>query len=298
MSHFIKAFHKNLEDLAKQSTSMHSEKDLEQSLNHIYAFLTKENSNTPFRDKLFQLQLKKIARLNKPYTNGKSLIHYVAKYGSEFMMKKVLEKKINIDTLDNNHFTPLHHAIMNVNIITIKYLLEMKSNIHAKSNLITGKKSAIHLASSTGNIEILLLLLSYQANINQKMFNQHTALHIACIENQINSVLVLLGHDASIDEQTFNGKTALHLASQKGNDEIIEILLRHKIKQTVKDVFGNTALHYATAMGHTGTVKILLEKTKIHPRIVNNFGMCCFKYAERFNIKGKNKKILAYLKHY
>lgn len=287
-----------LEKMNQKNNPKFTEKLSENIMNNIKKFLEVNDKSLPFRDSLFRIQINKLNNLNQRFHNGKTLMHYTAKFGSVEMLNLLIEKQLPLNIKDYNHFTPLHDAILSKNIDSIRYLLENYSNIHAQSSLITGKKSPLHLAVEKDHLETVLLLLSFNANIDQKMFNQCTALHIGSANNNSNCCLILLDKGANAEAQDFHGRTPLHFASHKNSTKNIEILLRFIKNPNRSDYLGNTALHLAAAQGNLEAVRILIEKGRSNYKIKNTYGYSCKHFAERLNFKGKNKKVIEYLSNY
>ena len=59
------------------------------------------------------------------------------------------------------------------------------------------------------------LLISHDANINEKDNNGRTALHKAAENNRKETAELLISHHANINEKNKDGQTALHIAAEK-----------------------------------------------------------------------------------
>jgi ankyrin repeat protein len=99
-------------------------------------------------------------------------------------------------------------------------LIEKGTNINYLPDDGSVPKSALHIASSNGNIEIARLLLENGANIDQEI-DYHsdfyepgtTSLHFAAIFGHANICELLLDHGADINIMDEAGKTPLDVAS-------------------------------------------------------------------------------------
>lgn len=104
----------------------------------------------------------------------------------------------------------------------VKMLLD--AGLDSKEGLI----GALHVAAEKGNLEVVDMLLSGGADINDSIFVS-TALMDAAARGHLNVVKRLLEAGARVDtRQRFNGKTAMDLAK---NDKIRALLLAKKAEQ-------------------------------------------------------------------
>lgn len=119
------------------------------------------------------------------------------------------------------------------------------------------KKTALHVAAQLGNIELMDLLLSYNADINRADSNDWTALHYAANYNNNESVQFLLMHNA--DSKALNNKkqSALVLAIQQGNLASAELLALANSDVNAVDHEGNSPLHYAAVLEKSNAKKIV-----------------------------------------
>ena len=131
--------------------------------------------------------------------------------------------------------------------------------------------NALHLAARGGHKEIVELLLSKGANVNEKVDNSEgaTALHYAAHEGHKEIVELLISKGANVNEGVGNsynlrawGSTALHLGI--GKLKIVELLLDNgaNVNAQITGHFGcvATSLHLASRLGNAEVVKLLLAK--------------------------------------
>ena len=101
-----------------------------------------------------------------------------------------------------------------------------------------------------------------------------SALHRAVRTGNINIVKLLLMYNARVDLYNFNGLTPLHIATQQGMLDIVIALLAYNASIDMPDLCGNTALHWACIRPHTNfsIIKLLLDE-RANPNILtkNNF---------------------------
>jgi hypothetical protein len=102
------------------------------------------------------------------------------------------------------------------------------------------------LAAHQGHVDILRILLSHGANLEQRDADGDTALHYACFGNQPDCISLLLSKGADINSINSTGCSSLHIAINKQLLECTKRLLEHSqppIDVNLQDIYGDTALH-------------------------------------------------------
>ena len=123
--------------------------------------------------------------------------------------------------------------------------------------------TALHLAASSGNVEVARLLLAKGAEVHMPSQDGRTPLHFAAGGLSIEVLALLLDHQANIDavQSGHPGKaTPMMYAVQNGRVENLKLLLKRgaNLKATFYGV-GATALHVAAQMGSVEASKVLLD---------------------------------------
>tara|TARA_B100000287_G_scaffold354425_1_gene344631 strand:+ start:359 stop:1798 length:1440 start_codon:yes stop_codon:yes gene_type:complete len=149
--------------------------------------------------------------------------------------------------------------------------------------------TALMYASTNGRVDVVKLLLEYNANADAVDEEHNTALMWACSlystwvldqdvdENAERIVELLLDHGATVDHVNDKGQTALIWASERGElSSATDVLLDRGADVNKKDVNGNTALIYIILYDTDYTAKeidvqLLLERGA-DPDVVNNDG--------------------------
>jgi ankyrin repeat protein len=103
--------------------------------------------------------------------------------------------------------------------------------------------SAILLATSCSNIDIINLLLEFNANINDISLYGYSPIHIACILNKIDIVELYLQKNANIYLK--DNETPIITSTYYGRKSIIELLLIHGSNINETNSLGETVYEIA-----------------------------------------------------
>jgi ankyrin repeat protein len=117
--------------------------------------------------------------------------------------------------------TPLSTAVQLEKIEILKLLLQSKKLL-SPCRL---DNSLLHTAVSTGNIEIVRMLLKVGVSINSFNFDYETPLMIAAYKDNFDIIQILVNEGASTDLVNETGETALVIASRNGNQRIMSYLI-------------------------------------------------------------------------
>ncbi|EGR34466.1 protein kinase domain protein, partial [Ichthyophthirius multifiliis] len=108
-----------------------------------------------------------------------------------------------------------------------------------------------------------------RADPDYKDSNQSASIHYATLNNNINILNLLISHNADINQQNNLKQTALMIASQKNYHIIVDICIKAGTDINIQDAKLNTALHYACENNSIESVKILLNQKNIQTEIQN-----------------------------
>ena len=165
------------------------------------------------------------------------------------MVTLLLKHGAEINARDRSGATPLFYAAFGANKENAELLLVKGADVHATSN---SGGSALHMAVTKDNrhqwgiknrIELVKLLLSREANVNQRDKRQTTPLHRAVAPWGWDSpeiVELLLKHGAIAQARDDIGRDALDLAYNDDgggpqNPAIIDLLLKYYPKWIKKN---------------------------------------------------------------
>lgn len=172
---------------------------------------------------------------------------------------------------DENGYTILHKSVFNNDIETTNLILEeFKKRLGMKTKdslpkFINEKTNegltALHYASSKGNINLLQLLIKNGASVEAATNIGKNIMHMAAEGNQPSMMIYLISKEhqsaQSVDE---NGSTPLHWACYAGAEEAVNFLLNMGANINAQDKEKLTPLHLAVLGGKDKIVVKLLQK--------------------------------------
>jgi len=138
-------------------------------------------------------------------------------------LQTIIENKANVDNMDSNGWTALHHAAYNGDFDSANVLIQSHANVNAYSNQ---QRSPLHLAALNNHVDVIQLLLGSKADIEWKDELKCTPLHLACKKGSIQSVTLLLNYGAIIYNTDNRLWTPLHYAAYNGHRKVCNYLLK------------------------------------------------------------------------
>jgi ankyrin repeat protein len=115
------------------------------------------------------------------------------------------------------------------------------------------KGTALHLAVETGHLECARALLETNTKLlNLQDLLLRTPLHVAVTHNKLDIVLLLLEYQALLSLCDKQGKTPVYLALFAGKEEIANLLLEKAteyINNEKEDACGMSMLHISSYFG-------------------------------------------------
>ena len=125
----------------------------------------------------------------------------------------LIKAKANVDALDKDGLTGLHHAASRNTIAGIavaRILVQAGANINAKTT--THGDTPLHYAIDVNCSTTAEMLIDAGADINVQSKNGGTPLHVAAIRNSIAIARMLINAKTDVNVQNKTGKTPLDLA--------------------------------------------------------------------------------------
>jgi ankyrin repeat protein len=183
--------------------------------------------------------------------------------------------------VENKHgYTPLEWAASNGRSYAVSCLLKtgiVKIDHGGKSG-----RNAFLLAAEAGSVEILKLLIEYDASMVLKADKRKkTALHWACSKGHLGAVKLLLETDASnIEAVDCTNSTAFELAADGGYTDIVAFMLkREDVDPLHKSIRDYTPLLSAAWTGRHDLIEMLMAVEGTDLRSTTTGGMTLFTVA-------------------
>ncbi|KAL3747596.1 hypothetical protein ACJRO7_016401 [Eucalyptus globulus] len=162
---------------------------------------------------------------NESDNSGRTPLHIAASKGSENCALLLLDYGADPNSRDSEGNVPLWEAIKGGNEPVVKLLAENGANLVSGD---VGQFSCT--AAEQNNLDLLKEISRYGGDATLPKSNGTTALHVAVSEDNIEIVKFLLDRGADIDKPDIHGWTPRDLADQQGHEEIG--ILFQSIKET------------------------------------------------------------------
>lgn len=171
-------------------------------------------------------------------------------------LKVTMEQKTASFYHDEYGRTLLTIASERNDIKTAKCIIEHYPELVSELN--ADGSSALFVAASKGNGEIVDLLISKRANVNQTI-NDATPIYMAAAKGYHIIVKLLLDHKADANQFYQNIQSTLSAAISSGNIETVAVLLEANANINTVDRDGMTPLHTAVHYQNYAMVELILK---------------------------------------
>jgi tetratricopeptide (TPR) repeat protein len=156
---------------------------------------------------------------SRPVYELSNQLFVAVKNGDLQWVRDCIHGRANVDSRDNNNWTPLHYAAEKGYAELVNILLQNRASINAQNN---GKATPLHFAARNGHIKVVEALLSSRAMINATTQNNNwTPLHFAAKHNHIAVVKALIKHGTVYNARDSQDRAPAQLTN---NPEITELL--------------------------------------------------------------------------
>lgn len=108
----------------------------------------------------------------------------------------------------------------------------------------------LQVAASTGNTDVIHLLVDNGASVDQTDIYGSTALHLTVVNGRLDAGRVLMNCRSDVNAYDNDGWTALHLAAEMGHLPLVRLFIGNKAYVECQTKFGRTPLHWACCRGH------------------------------------------------
>ncbi|AYP74078.1 ankyrin repeat protein [Fowlpox virus] len=187
-------------------------------------------------------------------------IHIAVNTGNLEMVKLLVENGADVDTCNDceYHATPLQNSVNNNSYDITEFLLQSGADIHETYTILYPVMSAI----KAENVEMLKLLLKYNASIDKIEHGDGYPINLAVRYGNVEIVHELLKHGADPNSSYRYAsclRIPLHQAIYYHNTDIVNLLIIYGADVNSIDDNGNTPMHLAVNEKRVDIVKILLD---------------------------------------
>ena len=124
-----------------------------------------------------------------------------------------------------------------------------------------GGTTGMHLAASSGNLQIIAILYKAGGDVNQRDVLGSTPLHYAAEHDHLEAAKLLVQLKTNINAQNKNGMTPLMFAATTGDTEVVRMLLAGGADAKILDYTGRDAAGWALE-SHRQSVVALLKNAE------------------------------------
>lgn len=151
-----------------------------------------------------------------------------------------------------------------------RLLLEKGANVKVKTKWFY--ETILTLACQTsGNVEVVQLLLKHGAKISARNYFYQTPLMVASTHNDLELIQLLLAQGAKVNVKDHHGETPLIWSCQgRHNVDVVQLLLEYGAKINAKNEWGHTPLMWSCTNENSQVARLLLERgAKLHEKDKN-----------------------------
>lgn len=180
----------------------------------------------------------------------------------------------------------LREAVRTSNISLVKRLV--KGGVCVDERLWYGR-TLLQECVTLSDEDMVKSLIEYgEADVNAQNDDGKTALHIASRAGSLNIVSLLLEAGARTDTQCLDGTTSLHLAMWKNKSQVVARLIKAGANPNLQDQDHWTPLHWGVQSRNLDLVKLLVENGAnmdiVNKSLLTPFTLsveiCCFPIAK------------------
>ncbi|KAI1841262.1 hypothetical protein JX266_012574 [Neoarthrinium moseri] len=198
-------------------------------------------------------------------SRGSTALHRACRNGRADVVKEIVQlpKDIGVNALDEDceNYSALMHAIYYNDPEIVKMLLSRQDlDVELRRPGRLRPPNALLLAVNYGPPEMVKVLLSdCRVSIESVDSDQNTALSIAASQGDEDIVALLLDFGANIEARDFYGGTPLFRAIDKNSLRCVQVLVDLGADYAAKDRLGRGILHSCAVNGRGLVMRYLLE---------------------------------------
>jgi len=220
--------------------------------------------------------------INAVNAAGQTVLHIATSKGLLDMVEYLLGHGADIKVKDEKESqTPVHLASMGSKTEILEIFLERSRHFENQDVFLDTQdnngKTALHLATESGNIASMKLLIESGVSMHVADNNYDTPLHIAASQGNLQAAR-LVADKKNLNYKNKNGQQPLHVAAAKGHQDVAAFLMTLKPELNTKDTDGNTPLHLA-CMNKKYEIAVGLAENGASISLMNNEGNTPLQYC-------------------
>jgi ankyrin repeat protein len=180
------------------------------------------------------------------------------KRGNGDIVKMLLEKGANANTMSSTNVSPLILASSDGSVGIVKLLISHGANIETKDS---GGNTALMKAAANGHADVVQFLLQQGANVRAKNSGGETPLMLAY--DSVKTVNALIRAGANINEVNSFGRTALMYAAYSGHKYKAQVLINSGADVAIRSRENLTALSLAESLDNGVVANIISGRQSI-----------------------------------
>jgi len=151
-------------------------------------------------------------------------LHTAVEEGNIDVVKSLLERGADINSLNGDDKTPLAIAAYKGSVEVVRLLIERGAEVDSRDKW---DWTALHEASRHGHVEVARILIDHGANVNARQKRLRTPINLSAANDQLDIVKLLLERGADVQAEDARGETPYQVLVQRGHREMADYLRRH-----------------------------------------------------------------------
>eukprot|EP00667_Euglena_gracilis_P000147 EG_transcript_147 len=213
------------------------------------------------------------ARVDQEGAAGLRPLQTAMAMGGAEMLRLLLESRANPNQYDRQSDSPLlHQAVQKQRLDLMDLLVEFDADVNLGNSR---GHTALLLATEQLHSPSIIWLLDHLADPHQSTLEHDSPFFLATRRGQTKIVDLFLKRGANVQACTPDGSTALHMACETGVTAFVQLLLKANAAPGTPNCAGETPLHRALQFGHVPVAKALLA-ARADPEAVDRQGCTPF----------------------
>uniref|UniRef100_A0AAY5EF71 Ankyrin repeat and sterile alpha motif domain containing 1A n=1 Tax=Electrophorus electricus TaxID=8005 RepID=A0AAY5EF71_ELEEL len=236
------------------------------------------------------LSIWRVPNVNCVDSNGYTPLHHAALNGHSDVVELLLRNEALANVADSKGCYPLHLAAWKGDQYIVRLLIHQGPSYPKLNEQNNDNETPLHCAAQYGHSEVVRLLLEELTDPTMRNNRFETPLDLAALYGRLDVVKLLLCAHPNLLSTNTRKHTPLHLASRNGHLPVVEVLLAAGMDINYETEKGS-ALHEAALFGKTDVVQKLLS-AGINVNIVDSKNLTALDIAKEMPSQ-KSRQIAA-----